>query len=146
MAVGGTREKLSMIASGTNQGKARWMIIDGAFNHERLIEFFESLIKDAGCKVFLSLYNPSGHHCKPAKAWVAERTNKIEVFYLPSYSPELNSEVRLNADLKQVIRRKVSAHTKEKLRAATESHLNYIASKPERAKTYFQDAFVKYTA
>jgi hypothetical protein len=40
MAVGGTREKLSMIASVTNQGKARWMIVDGAFNHERLIEFF----------------------------------------------------------------------------------------------------------
>jgi transposase len=26
----------------------------------------------------------------------------MEVFYLPSYSPELNPEERLNADLKQV--------------------------------------------
>lgn len=40
MAVGGTRQKLSMLAGVTSQGKARWMIIDGAFNHERLIEFF----------------------------------------------------------------------------------------------------------
>ena len=30
LAVGGTRHKLSMIATVTNQGKARWMIIDGA--------------------------------------------------------------------------------------------------------------------
>lgn len=37
-----------MIASVTNQGKARWMIIDGAFNHERLIAFFEAPVKDAG--------------------------------------------------------------------------------------------------
>jgi hypothetical protein len=37
MAVGGTRQKLSMIATVTHQGKARWMIVDGAFNHERLI-------------------------------------------------------------------------------------------------------------
>jgi hypothetical protein len=29
MAVGGTREKLSMISTVTNQGKARWMIIEG---------------------------------------------------------------------------------------------------------------------
>jgi transposase len=29
------------------------------------------------------------------------------VFYLPSYSPELNPEERLNADLKHVIRSKV---------------------------------------
>ncbi len=55
MAVGGTRQKLSMIARVTNQGKARWMIIDGSFNHERLIEFFEALIKDARRQVFLTL-------------------------------------------------------------------------------------------
>ena len=32
MAVGGTRQKLSMIATVTNQGKTRWMIIDEAFD------------------------------------------------------------------------------------------------------------------
>jgi transposase len=146
MAVGGTRQKLSLIASVTNQGKARWMIIDGAFNHERLIEFFELLIKDAGRKVFLILDNLSVHHCKPVKAWVAERQAQIELFYLPSYSPELNPEERLNADLKQVIRRKVPVRSKDKLRTATEEHMNDIASKPERVKTYFQDPFVKYAA
>lgn len=45
--VGGTRQKLSMIAAATNRGKARWMIIDEAFNADRLIEFLASLIKDA---------------------------------------------------------------------------------------------------
>ena len=107
MAVGGTRQKLSMIASVTNQVKARWMIIDGAFNHEKLIEFFESLVKDAGKKIFLILDNLGVHHCKPVKAWLAENKDKMEVFYLPSYSPELNPEERLNADLKHVIRAKV---------------------------------------
>jgi transposase len=40
------------------------------------------------------------HHSKPVKKWVEEHKNKIELFYLPSYSPELNPEERLNADLK----------------------------------------------
>ena len=88
--VGSTRQKLSMIATVTNRGKARWMIIDEAFNSERLIEFLEALIKDAGKKVFLILDNLRVHHSKPVKAWLAERANQIEVFYLPSYSPELN--------------------------------------------------------
>jgi hypothetical protein len=70
-AVGGTRQKLSMVATVTNQGKARWTIIDGAFNHERLIEFLESLVKDTGTKIFLVLDNFGGHHCKPVKAWLA---------------------------------------------------------------------------
>ena len=74
MTIGGKRQKLSMIASVTNQGKARWMIIDGAFKHEKLIELFELLIKDAGRKVLLILDNPSVHHCKPVKAWLAAHT------------------------------------------------------------------------
>ena len=34
-----TRHKLSMIATVTNQGKTRWMIIDEAFDADKFIEF-----------------------------------------------------------------------------------------------------------
>ena len=146
MAIGGTRQKLSMIATVTNQGKARWMIIDGAFNHEKLIEFFESLIKDAGKKIFLILDNLGVHHCKPVKAWLAQNLDKMAVFYLPSYSPELNPEERLNADLKHVIRSKVPVRTKAKLQAAALDHMTALQTKPERIKSFFQDPFVKYAA
>ncbi len=146
MAVGGTRQKLSMLASVTNQGKARWMIIDGAFNHERLIEFFEALIADAGRKVFLILDNLGVHHCKPVKAWRVQHAEQMEVFYLATHSPELNPEERLDADLKQVIRRKVPTRTKAKLRAAAEDHMATIGREPERVKAYFRDPCVLYAA
>lgn len=97
---GGQRHKLSMISTVTNQGKMRWMIIDEAFNADRFIEFLQALIKDAGRKVFLIVDNLRVHHAKPVKAWLAQRAEQIEVFYLPSYSPELNPDERLNADLK----------------------------------------------
>ena len=58
-AVGGTRQKLSMIATVTNQGKTRWMIIDESFNADKLIEFLQALIQDAGKKVFLISSNCS---------------------------------------------------------------------------------------
>lgn len=144
--VGGTREKLSMIATVTNQGKARWMIIDEAFNADRLIEFMASLVKDAGRKVFLILDNLRVHHSKPVKAWLSDRKDQIEVFYLPSYSPQLNPEERLNADLKHAIGSKVPARTKAKLRAAATDHMNLIQSSPERVKTYFKDSRVAYAA
>ena len=48
MVIGGSRQKLSMIASATNQGKTRWMVIDDAFDAHKLIEFLQALIKDAG--------------------------------------------------------------------------------------------------
>lgn len=145
-AVGGTRQKLSMIAAVTNQGKTRWMIIDEAFNADRLIEFLGALIKDTERKVLLILDNLRVHHSKVVKARVADRTDKIELFYLPSYSPALNPEERLNADLKQALYTKVPERTKAKLKTATAEYLQILEGSPERVKTYFQDPRVKYAA
>lgn len=149
MAVGGTREKLSMISTVTNQGRANWMIIDGAFNHERLIEFLQALVRDGkrrSKKVFLVLDNLGVHHCKPVKAWLADNQRHIEVFYLPSYSPELNPDERLNADLKHAIGTKVPVRTKAKLRAAANEHMHFVATNRDRVRSYFQDPIVKYAA
>ena len=92
MAVGGTRQKLSMISTVTNQGKSSWMMIDGSFNADRLIEFLGALVTDAQSrksadggsapkKVFLILDNLRVHHSKLVKAWLADKQAKIEVFY-----------------------------------------------------------------
>ena len=145
-AVGGTRQKLSMITAVTNQGKTRWMIIDDAFNADRLIEFLGALIKDTQRKAFLILDNLRVHHSKLVKAWVAERADKIELFYLPSYSPELNPEERLNADLKHHIGSKVPARTEARLKAAATEHMERLEKSPERVRSYFQDPRVKYAA
>ena len=96
--------------------------------------------------MFLILDNLRVHHAKPVKAWLAEHTDKMEVFYLPSYSPELNPEERLNADLKQTIGKKVPVTTKAKCRAATQQHMNMLESNPERVRRFFQDKRVKYAA
>ncbi len=149
MAVGGTREKLSTISSVTNHGRANWMIIDGAFNHERLIEFLQALVRDGKrrCKkVFLILDNPGVHHGKPVKAWLGEHRRDIEAFFLPSYSPELNPDERLNADLKHAIGTKVPVRTKAKLRTAADEHLQFIAANRDRVRACFQDLIVKSAA
>ena len=146
MAIGGTRHKLSMIATVTNQGKARWMIIDEAFDAAKLIEFLQALIKDANKKVFLILDNLRVHHSKLVKAWVAEHKQEIELFYLPSYSPELNPEERLNADLKQEMGKRVPVRTKTKLRQAANEHMTMLENNPQRVMGYFQDRRVRYAA
>lgn len=123
------------------------MIIDGAFNHERLIEFLQALVRDGKRrrkKVFLVLDRV--HRCKPVKAWLAEHRRDIEVFFLPSYSPELDPDERLNADLKHAIGSKVPVRTKAKLRAAADEHMQFIAANRDRIRSCFQDPIVKYAA
>lgn len=145
-AVWGKREKFSMISTVTNQGKCRWMIIDGAFNSDRLIEFMELLLKDAGGKVFLILDNLRVHHSKPVKTWIEEHAESISVFFLPSYSPEMNPDERLNADLKHTITTTAPARSRNKLLDLTTRHMKTIESSPERVTSYFGDPHVSYAA
>ena len=142
----GRRQKLSMISTVTNQGKAHWMIVEDNFDAAKLIEFLEALIKDAVRKIFLILDNLRVHHSKLVKAWLEERKDRMEVFYLPSYAPELNPDERLNGDLKQAIGAKVPARTKAKLKIAAEEHMQTIVRSPNRVRAYFQDPKVKYAA
>ena len=104
------------------------------------------MIKDAGRKVFLILDNLRVHHSKIVKAWVAERIDQIELFYLPSYSPQLSPEERLNAHLKQEMGRKVPVRTKAKLREAANEHMATLDRTPDRVIAYFQDRRVRYAA
>jgi transposase len=85
-------------------------------------------------------------HSEPVRAWLAQRTEQIELFYLPSYSPELNPEERFNSELKQAMGSKVPARTKANLRAAASEHIQALEQSPERVKKYFRDPRVKYAA
>jgi transposase len=73
-------------------------------------------------------------------------TSWIELFYLPSYSPQLNPEERLNADLKQEMGKRVPVRTKAKLREAANEHMLMLEKTPERVIGYFQDRRVRYAA
>lgn len=144
--VNSRREGLSVISSVTNQGKVRWKIFEGALNAALLIDFFERLVKDTDRKVFLILDNLKVHHAKPVKAWLAQHQEQMEVFYLPSYSPELNPDEMLNADLKQAVTSRAPARTKAMLKSAAISHLRSLHKSPARVRSYFQHRPVRYAA
>ena len=140
------RHGLSIISTVTNRGQMRWKIFDGALNADVLIDFLKRLVRDAGRKVYLILDNLRVHHSKPVKAWLAERTPAIEVFYLPSYSPELNPDEMANADLKQAVTKLAPARTKQQLVKAAARHLRSVQRRPERIKSYFAHEPVRYAA
>jgi len=140
------RAGLSIISTVTNKGQMRWKIFDGALNADILIDFLRRLIKGAPKKVFLILDNLRVHHSKPVKAWLARHTEAIEVFYLPSYSPELNPDEMANADIKQAVTKQAPARTKLQLVKAASRHLRSVQKQPERVRRYFQHDPVKYAA
>jgi transposase len=97
-------------------------------------------------KIFLTLDNLRVHHSKPVKKWLVEYADKIEVFYLPSYLPELNPDELLNADLKQRVTKAAPPRTKAALRRTAFGALRSIQKQPERVEAYFHQNHVRYAA
>ena len=84
------------------------------------------------------------HRVVRVRDWLAEHRARIEVFYLPAYSPELNPDEGMNADLKQVVTRKAPARSKQELKRLTVSHMRRLSRSPARVRSDFRHTPVRY--
>lgn len=140
------RSKLSAISTVTNKGQMRWKVFYGALNAKIMIGFMKRLVHGRQKRVFLILDNLRVHHSKAVKKWLAENEGKIVVFYLPSYSPELNPDQMLNADLKQHVTKAAPARNKIALTRTAICTLRSIQKQPGRVQNYFGQKDVCYAA
>jgi len=135
-----------MISSITNQGQVRFMFYRDNMNSKRLIEFMRRLTKDAGRKVFLILDNLKVHHSNAVKEWLEKNREKIEVFFLPSYSPELNPDEYLNNSLKGRVHSGERAQNANQLESKARKHMRNLQNNQHKTKKFFIHPCVAYAA
>jgi transposase len=142
------KTRVNMISSITNRGQVRFMLYEEKMTSKIFIKFMSRLAKDSEKKVFLIVDNLSVHHSLTVKEWLAEESNRkrIEIFHLPSYSPELNPDERLNSDLKGQIRSGPVAFTKTQVKQKIRSGMKIIQNNPARVRKYFEDPNIAYAA
>ncbi len=140
------RAGLSLLSAVTNKGELRWMVVDGAVKAPDLVRFLGRLIRDTGRKVFLILDRLKVHRARLTRDWLAEHRAEIAVHYLPAYSPELNPDEGVNADLKQAVPRKAPARSKQQLMRATISHMHSLSKRPRRIRAIFRHRQFRYAA
>ena len=144
--INATKSRVNMISSITNRGKVRFMLYKENMTSQVLIRFMSRLVKGADRKVFLILDNLRVHHSKLVKAWLKEHEEEIAVFYLPSYSPELNPDEYLNGDLKHFIRSGLPARTEKALTKKTRSFMRKLQNRPKHVSNYFKHPKIAYAA
>ena len=140
------RAGLSLLSAVANRGELRWMVVDGAVKAPDLIRFLRRLVRDARRKVFLILDRLQAHRARLTRDWLAEHRSEIEVFHLPAYSPELNPDEGVNADLKQAVPRRAPARSKQQLKRAAISHMRSLSKRPKRIRAIFRHQQFRYAA
>lgn len=140
----GKRFGCNMISTITNRGTLRFMVFSKMFNADMFITFLRRLVKSAGRKVYLIVDRHPVHKSGKVERWLDKHKEQILMFYLPSYSPELNPDELLNNDVKSnaVSRKRVG--NKVDLMRNIRHYLHSIQKMPTHIKGFFRAKHVKY--
>lgn len=111
-----------------------------------LIRLLAGLVRDVGRKVFLILNNLRVHHSKKVRACLEMQTDRIELFFLPAYAPELNPDEYLNGDLKAQVPGGTPAKNRGGLISKARGAMKTLQSRPERVKACFRHPKIQYAA
>lgn len=136
----------SLISAVNNRGKMQWMALKDALNADTFIRFLKQLIKHRKRKLILIVDNLRVHHSKPVKAWVKANANRIELVFLPPYSPELNPDEYLNNYLKQTVTAEGPPTEKEELDFKVWISMLTLNMDANLVASFFRHPDVKYAA
>ena len=143
--VPGRRFGCNVISALTNRGEMSFMVFEGRFQADKFIIFCERLIKQSGRKVFLIVDGHPAHRAKVVKHWLREHAERIELFFLPGYAPDLNPDELLNGDIKRAVGQ-VRPRDREAMKAATRKWLHRRQKQPAILANFFNEPHVRYAA
>jgi transposase len=140
------RVSVNYIASISNQGKVRFMLYVQKLTAQVFILFLERLIAKRTRKLMWIVDRHPVHRCDAVQQWLHEHRNHIEMYFLPSYSPQLNPVEYLNCDVKQGVHSKPPTRNLPQLKRRLRSHLHKLQKLPARIMRYFNHPFIAYAA
>ena len=78
--------------------------------------------------------------------WLQAHQDRIEVSYLPTYSPELNPVEYLNNDMKGAVNKAGLPDNRGTLHTRIVSFMEHLANMPKHVISYFLNPWVQYAA
>ncbi|MFJ3927230.1 IS630 family transposase [Streptomyces sp. NPDC090022] len=97
--VNGRRFRVTIKSTVASRGALWFTVFPGKFTAEVFCAFLDRLPRQAGRKVHAIVDRHPVHRSKAVRAWLAENAQRVELHLMPGYSPALNPDELLNADL-----------------------------------------------
>lgn len=142
----GKRFRVNMLSAITNRGNLAFMVFKSRFTANVFLRFSRRLVKQARRKVFLIMDGHPVHRSRMVKRWLLQNDERIRLFFLPAYSPELNPDEMLNQDVKANAVGKKCPHSQPELMRNLRGYLCRRREEPELVKRYFREESVRYAA
>ncbi len=143
----GKRFRVNMISAISNQGLLRFRLFTGSFTGAVFIDFLRRLLRDCqGRTVHLIVDGHPVHRAKLVSAWVGRHAERIELHFLPGYSPELNPVELLNHDVKANAAGRRRPRSAGELREELHGYLRRRQRQPAVLVRFFDHPTTRYAA
>lgn len=142
----GKRFGCNMVSAITNRGRLYFMVFRHRFRAEVFMEFLRRLVRQVGRYFFLIIDQHPVHIASKVKKWLKKNEDHLQVFYLPSYSPDLNPDENLNQDVKSNAVGRRRPHDQEEMIRNVRSYLYGRQRNPQLVRKYFEAKSVRYAS
>jgi len=142
----GKRFSVNLISAISPEGELRWMEVEGNMTAEKFIEFLERMIKDRTTPVFLIVDGHPAHRAKAVKRFVKENSERLELHFLPSYSPHLNPDELVWNHLKNHTLGKRGFQVVGELKRMAHEHMKWLGKTKDIILGFFEEPHCRYAS
>lgn len=141
----GARYGLNMLSAISATGQLRFMTVEGRVNGTVFRDFLGRLITGMDRKIFLVVDGHPAHKSKLVKSFVEDNAERLELFYLPPYSPQLNPDELVWGHVKSRVA-KATVQTKDELKNMVQRTLRRLQKLPNVVVGFFRAPTCRYAA
>jgi transposase len=142
----GQRFGCNIISTITNRGKLCFKVFTQRFDATVMLDFLRRLIRHPPQKVFLIVDSHPVHRSRAVRQWVERHADRIRLFFLPAYSPQLNPDELLNHDVKTNAVGRQRPKNQAEMIGNIRSYLRSTQRHPQVVQNFFHEKHVTYAA
>ena len=138
------RFRVNMLSAVSAKGHCRFMVTEKSGTASVFITFLKRLLVGADKPIFLILDNHPMHKSKLVQEFVEKHKDKLKLFFLPPYSPELNPDELVWNDVKNHGLSRHLVDNLETLKKLVYSRLFELQKKMSKIVSFFETPTTSY--
>lgn len=140
----GKHIKVNIISAVTGTGALRFAVYRDTFNAEMFIDFCKRLLHDAAGPVYLIVDRHPVHRATAVNDFVADAGERLKLFFLPGYSPQLNPDEWVWKNVKHDRVGRVGLRDERDLAGKVRSAMHRVQKLPDTIRGFFRDPDLAY--
>lgn len=146
VASSGDRKSVSMLSAIGALGELHFDLQIGTVNSAVFVDFCRKLLADDGGTVFLIVDRSRVHTSKETSDFVESTNGRLKLYFLPSYSPELNPDEWVWKNVKHDRIGRTGADSQTHLFSIARQALTRLKQTPAIVRGFFRDPALSYIA